>query len=336
MNPLASQGPAASGDRTHQRFQDKSGIRFLGQSAQFISLTKTIQKVGPRNCPTIILGETGTGKEMVAKQIHLHSPRYQKPFIPVNCGALSPTLFESQMFGHVKGAFTGAVENTIGFFKAADRGTIFLDEVGELSLDFQVKLLRVLEESHVTPVGSTQSHPVNVRVVCATNRNLVQMVKTGTFRADLYFRLNVMTVEVPPLRERKQDILILAQYFLERNSDFYMEPLKQLSPKAARLLCKYEWPGNVRELANVMERAYIMSDSNEITPASLPPSIFTNELLPVKTETFASLESVKKQHIILALQLTNGRKMATAKLLQVDSRTLANLIDRYNLHATYK
>ena len=312
--------------------------KVVGGSIAFQSILETVRVVAPRNCCVILNGETGTGKEMIARQIHEQSLRADKVFIPVDCTALSGHIFESQLFGHVKGAFTGAVSNTLGFFRAADRGTLFLDEIGEIELDLQAKLLRVLQESAVTPVGSTQRHPIDVRVVCATNRDLKQMVQEGTFRADLYFRLNVFKIELPALRERKEDVRILADHFLQKQAQLYNEPSKVLSEEALNILNGYHWPGNVRELANAIEHAYIACPNEVIGPASLPVDILTGDLLadrPVDNE-FLAFEEIQKRMIIRALQKSNGRKMAAAKLLKIDHRKLSRLVEEFGLQATWK
>jgi len=310
----------------------------IGGSPAFQSVLETIRIVAGRTCCVIIQGQTGTGKEMAARQIHALSERADKVFIPVDCTALSGTLFESQLFGHVKGAFTGAVCDTLGFFRAADGGTIFLDEIGEMEMDLQAKLLRVLQDGRVTPVGSTVSHPVDVRVLCATHRDLKQMVQKGTFRADLYFRLNVYKIELPPLRERKSDIRNLAEYFLRKQAELYQEPLRRLSEEAAAILEAYHWPGNVRELANAMEHAHIASRNLIIEPADLPMDILEGDLL---TETggedeFYPFRQIQKRMIALALKKSRGRKMAAARLLGIDHRKLARLVEEFGLEVTWK
>ncbi len=310
----------------------------IGGSPAFQSVLETIRIVAGRTCCVIIQGQTGTGKEMAARQIHALSERADKVFIPVDCTALSGTLFESQLFGHVKGAFTGAVCDTLGFFRAADGGTIFLDEIGEMEMDLQAKLLRVLQDGRITPVGSTVSHPVDVRVLCATHRDLKQMVQKGTFRADLYFRLNVYKIELPPLRERKSDIRNLAEYFLRKQAELYQEPLRRLSEEAAAILEAYHWPGNVRELANAMEHAHIASRNLIIEPADLPMDILEGDLL---TETggedeFYPFRQIQKRMIALALKKSRGRKMAAARLLGIDHRKLARLVEEFGLEVTWK
>jgi len=307
-------------------------IKFVGRSGAFRSLSETIEMVAQRNSSVIISGETGTGKEMVARQIHERSLRAREGFVPVDCTALNGNLLESQLFGHVKGSFTGAISDTVGFFRAADGGTIFLDEIGELELDLQAKLLRVLQESSVTPVGSTKSYPVDVRVVCATNRDLKQMIHEGKFRADLYFRLNIVTLEVPALRERNDDIILLVNHFLKKQADLYDEPVKSLLPETEQILRQYNWPGNVRELANVSEHAHITSRSNVITPSDLPSDVLTGDLVQaMKQDEFMSFRQLQRQLVIRAMQKANGRKMATAKLLEIDHRKLDRLVEQFEL-----
>jgi transcriptional regulator with PAS, ATPase and Fis domain len=311
--------------------------KLVGKSIAFQSVLETVQIVSPRNCCVIINGETGTGKEMVARQIHARSLRAREVFIPVDCTALCGHIFESQLFGHAKGAFTGAVSETLGFFRAADKGTIFLDEIGEIELDLQAKLLRVLQESRVTSVGSTVSHPIDVRVICATNRDLKQMVQEGTFRADLYFRLNVFKLELPPLRERQEDIPVLSQHFLDKQARLYDEPSKQLSGESLQILNAYHWPGNIRELANAMEYAYISSKAEIIEPTALPEDILCGDLLAGDSdEAFMDFEEMQKRMIIRALHKTRGRKMAAAKLLKIDHRKFSRLVDEFGLAPTWK
>jgi len=310
---------------------------FVGQSGAFQSIIETIETVALRESSVIIVGETGTGKEMVARQIHARSRRAGQGFVPVDCTALSDNILESQLFGHVRGSFTGAVRDTLGFFRAADGGTIFLDEISELGLDLQAKLLRVLQESSVTPVGSTKSHRVDFRVICATNRDLKQMIREGTFRPDLYFRLNIVTLEVPPLRDRSEDILLIADYFLEKQASLYNEQVKKLSPETRQILRSYDWPGNVRELANVIEHAHITSLTNVINPSELPSDILTGDIvLAMQRKEFLSFKQLQKQLVIRALQKTNGRKMAAAKLLEIDHRKLDRLVEQFNLQPNWK
>ena len=309
---------------------------FVGESAAFRAIIKNINTVAARQCPVVLVGETGTGKEIVARQIHARSCRSDKIFIPVDCTSLSGQLFESQLFGHMKGSFTGAISDTLGFFRAANSGTIFLDEIGEMAVELQAKLLRVLQECTVVPVGSTKSYPVDVRVICATNKDLKQVVLDGKFRSDLYFRLNVVQIDLPPLRDRKDDVIILSKYFLERQARLYDEPSKLLSDRTLKVLLEYDWPGNVRELANVMEHAYILSESSVIEPSALPSDVLTGGLLAIQDEGFPTMDKVKKRLIVRALEVAKGRKMAAAELLGIDHRKLARLIKKYNLQPTWK
>jgi len=308
-----------------------SDLPFIGSSNAFNSILDTIKAIASRKCPVIITGETGVGKEMVARRIHLCSNRSSHVFVPVDCSTLTGQLFESQLFGHVKGAFTGAFENTLGFFRAANKGTIFLDEISEIPVELQAKLLRVLQENIVTPLGSTKSYSLDVRVLCATNRDLLQIVREKKFRSDLYYRLNVVNLEVPPLRERKEDIIPLAKYFLAQQSQFYCEPAKFLSPKVLRFLISYSWPGNVRELANAMERAYILSPFREIRTLSLPPEIITSDPYTHPEATLPTIDAAQRRLITEALEFTGGRKMAAARILGIERRRLNRLIQRLNV-----
>ncbi len=307
------------------------GKMLLGESPAFVSIMDTIEAVASRQCSMIIVGETGVGKEMVAQKIHACSSRSDKVFVPVDCTTLTGQLFERQLFGHAKGAFTGAVNDTLGFFRAADGGTIFLDEISEIPLGLQAKLLRVLQESTVTPIGSIKSYPIDVRVLCATNRGLHQAIEDGKFRSDLYYRLNVVTIEVPPLRKRREDILPLAEYFLVQQSAFYNEPAKFLNDGVKKLLENYSWPGNVRQLANVMERAYVLTASDEITPAALPAEIIVAPASDGDELRLPTLNEAKRKLIIQTLVATNGRKMAAAKMLGLERRRLNRMIEKLNI-----
>ena len=304
----------------------------IGASDAFTSLLEMIQSIAHRRCCVTITGETGTGKEMVARKIHLHSDRADMPFVPVDCTTLTGQLFESQLFGHVKGAFTGAINDTLGFFRAADQGTIFLDEISEIPLELQAKLLRVLQEGMVTPVGSTQAYPVDVRVLCATNRDLRKMVADNEFRADLYYRVNVVNLEIPPLRQRSEDILPLANHFLANLADFYDEPAKKLSPRTEEMLLGYRWPGNVREIANAMERCYVLTESNVIEPATLPAEILMSSYAGATADSpLPTLNAAKERLITEALKVTGGKKVAAARILGIDRRRLNRLIEKLNI-----
>jgi len=325
--PLTNKRLWSSAFNRSRRVQDE----FVVQSPALTSILETVKVIAARKSPVIITGETGVGKEMVARRIHYAGDRADRVFVPVDCATLTGQLFESQLFGHVRGAFTGAIDNTLGFFRAADGGTIFLDEVSEIPVELQAKLLRVLQESSVTPLGSTKPHPIDVRVVSATSRNLHEMVEEGTFRADLYYRLNVVNLEIPPLRRRKADILPLAEYFLTNQAAFYGEPPKVLSPTAKNLLINYAWPGNVRELANAMERAYILTPGRQIQPAALPFEIIIVDSPSYPKNELPTLDEVKRKIITQTLEFTKGRKLAAARILGVERRRLNRLIDKLNI-----
>ncbi|MCK4887282.1 MAG: sigma-54-dependent Fis family transcriptional regulator [Planctomycetes bacterium] len=304
---------------------------FIGQSPAFNSIIEMIGAIATRKCSIIITGETGVGKEMVAREIHDASDRARKVFIPVDCTTLTGQLFESQLFGHAKGAFTGALDDTLGFFRAADGGTIFLDEISEIPLELQAKLLRVLQQSTVTPIGSTKSYPIDVRVVCASNCDLREMVNNKKFRADLFYRLNVVTLEVPPLRQRKDDILPLAKHFLANQAIFYGESEKKLSKQTEELLLNYSWPGNVRELANAIERAYVLTQAQQIESSALPFEIIIADTPQYPKHEMPTLNEVKRKLVIQTLEFTKGRKLATAKILGIERRSLNRLIEKLNI-----
>jgi DNA-binding NtrC family response regulator len=309
----------------------KNITAFIGKSPAFNSILQMVDAIAARKCSVIITGETGVGKEMVARQIHVAGDRADKVFVPVDCTTLTGQLFESQLFGHIKGAFTGAIDSTIGFFRAANGGTIFLDEISEIPLELQAKLLRVLQEESITPLGSAKEYHIDVRVLCSTSKNLQDMVKEGSFRADLYYRLNVVTLEVPPLRERREDILPLAEFFLANQSSFYNEPDKVLTDQAGRLLLNYSWPGNIRQLANAIERAYVLTIGKEIQSIALPFEIIVSESEQYPKNELPTLNEVKRNIIIRTLEYTRGRKLAAAKILGIERRQLNRLIEKLNI-----
>ncbi len=246
---------------------------FLGSGAAAQQIRRRAKAVGRRVCTVLVRGETGSGKELVARQIHARSARAKRPFVPVDCTAFSSTLFESQFFGHVKGAFAGAAGAALGFFRAADGGTLFLDEIGELPLPIQAKLLRCIQDRAVVPLGAVDSIPVDVRLIAATHRDLAQMVEQGQFREDLYSRLNVVCVDVPPLRERRTDVAALAEHFLAQIAELHKKPKKVLSSEVVAVLETYDWPGNVRELENAIEHACAFCTEKVIRPSDLPEGI---------------------------------------------------------------
>jgi transcriptional regulator with PAS, ATPase and Fis domain len=290
---------------------------------------QTALDLAPRRSTVMILGETGSGKEILARYIHGNSPRAQKPFIPVDCSSLSDTLFESELFGHVKGAFTGATRDSLGFIRAADGGTLFLDEIGELTLHLQAKLLRVLQEKCVIPVGDFRARPVDIRVISATNKQLDGMVREGAFRQDLFFRLNVVVLKLPPLRERQADIIPLAEHFLKTQAELYGESVKHLAPQTITLLQEYGWPGNVRELANVMEHAHVIASGSQVTLDDLPPRL--QAAGGMDTPEDLSLQDIERCTIAKALKKMSFNKAAAARLLGINIQRLNRRIVRLNI-----
>ena len=300
--------------------------RIVGNSSAIGVVRDIATSIAPRRSTVMLLGETGTGKEMLARHIHQQSERANRPFVPVDCSSMTETLFESQLFGHVRGAFTGAVRESLGFVRAADGGTLFIDEVGELSVLLQAKLLRVLQERCVVPVGDTKPRPVDVRVICATHRDLAAMVRQRTFREDLYFRLNVVVLHVPPLRERPDDVVPLAQHFLAVQADLYGESTKTLSRDAAELLRQYPWPGNVRELANVIEHAHVLASSGIIQPTDLPERLRQLADSGISTLSDLRLIDVERRTIAEALARTKFCKAAASRLLGINIQRLSRRI----------
>ena len=310
----------------------------LGKSEAIERVFATVGKVADYKTTVLIHGESGTGKELVARALHQGSGRRDKPFVPLNCGAIPETLLESELFGHKKGAFTDAHADKPGLFAEADQGTLFLDEIGELPLGLQVKLLRVLQEGRVRPVGATRDHEVDVRVIAATVRDLEREVEEGRFREDLYYRLNVLQINVPPLRDRRDDIMLLAEHFIERNNGRLGTKIRDVDQKARKLLLNYPWPGNVRELENTVERAVVLSESDVIGVGDLPErmrepadpiaaSLASGELSIKKTARFMEETLIRR-----ALEKTGGNRTAAAKLLEISHRALLYKIKDYGIH----
>ncbi|MCC6421872.1 MAG: sigma 54-interacting transcriptional regulator [Phycisphaerales bacterium] len=293
------------------------------------ALTARAEQVAPRKATILIQGETGCGKEMLARHIWASSRRAHRPFIPVDCSTLNDHLIESELFGHVRGAFTGATQDTLGLIRSGNGGTVFLDEIGELPLPQQAKLLRVLQERTVLPVGSTKRFPVDVRFMAATNRPLIEMVHQGTFRADLYYRLNVINLRVPALRQRPLDIVPLARHFIDQQAALYDEPPCILSASAAEALRAWHWPGNVRELSNIIEQMHILCSGRAIELDDLPPHFHSGP--PVSTSDGLRLEDVERRTIIEALHRTNYCKAAAGRLLNLNIQRLNRRIVRLNI-----
>ena len=303
----------------------------VGNSAIIRRLLELVDRVAPRDTTVMVLGESGTGKELVARALHQKSPRRERPFIAVNCAALTETLFESELFGHEKGAFTGAIALKRGRFELAQGGTIFLDEVGELAPSLQAKLLRVLQQREFERVGGTTAHPLDVRVVAATNRDLTEDVRSGKFREDLYHRLNVVTLQSPPLRDRREDIPLLAQYFLERSAVRCKRHVTGVSSEAEEMLLQYGWPGNVRELENAMERAVVLGVSDLVLPEDLPEALLESSPRDANARYHMSVGNAKREAILDAYAQGNGDYKQAAKLLGLHPNYLLRLVRNMGL-----
>jgi DNA-binding NtrC family response regulator len=304
----------------------------IGLSVKMQRVYRLIEKVSQHNYPVLILGESGTGKEIVASSIHFLGPRKQKPFVPVESSALAPSLIESELFGHVKGAFTGAQQNKQGLLETAGEGTLFLDEIGEMPVDLQTKLLRALQEHEIKPVGSNSRLPLRARIIAATNRDLETAIRNGTFRQDLYFRLNVVQIKIPPLRERKTDIPLLANAFLEKFADPDSAPRK-LSEEALRCLMAYDWPGNVRELENAIERAVALGTGPNLQLNDLPSNLqYGANTRPQDDDKFVPLDTMERRAIFRALQESGGDKVVAARMLGIGKTTLYRKLKYYETH----
>jgi len=315
-----------------ERIRSKHGFGgIVGAAPEMEKLYRMIAKAAQSNHSVLILGESGTGKELVARSIHFSGPLRDKPFIPVDCGSLVPTLIESELFGYVKGAFTGAVQAKDGLLTMAEGGTVFFDEIGEMPVDLQAKLLRAIQEKEIRPVGSNRRIAINVRILAATNHDLKQGVSQGTFRRDLYFRLNVLSLKIPPLRERRQDIPLLSGYFLDRMSrDCGRERL--LNDAAMKLLLAYDWPGNVRELENCLERACALNSGPEIQATDLPGAISGNGHMTANKSGSAKIvpmSELEKQTILRTIMQLNGDKLLAARLLGIGKTTLYRKLKEY-------
>ncbi|HWR82987.1 MAG TPA: sigma-54 dependent transcriptional regulator [Candidatus Deferrimicrobium sp.] len=317
-----------------QLADDHSFDNFIGVSESVVMLKKLAERVAVSDATVLIRGESGTGKDLIAKAIHHHSPRSAGPFVTINCAALPETLLESELFGHRKGAFTGAIKDKDGLFMVADEGTFFLDEVGNTSTAIQMKLLRVLEDKKITPVGDTKPLDVDVRLLAATNSDLEEEVKMGRFRTDLYYRLNVIPIYIPPLRERKEDIELLTRHFVAMYCGKLKVPAKEISGEAMKLLQAYPWPGNVRELENTIERAVLLNRSGNLDLPDFPEKLRHSEAIAIVTDAqpaTPTLESIEKAYIHYVMSQTEGKKAPAAKILGIDASTLYRKLERYNL-----
>ncbi len=305
----------------------------VGKSDSIVKVMDIVRRVSVSESTVLITGESGTGKELLAAQIHNFSYRRNAPFVVVDCGALVETLFESELFGHVRGSFTGAHETKHGRFEVADGGTIFLDEISNISLNIQAKLLRAIQEREITRIGSTQPLKVDVRIIAATNENLAECVQAGKFREDLFYRLSVVPIHLPPLRERREDIPDLLEHFILKSNKKARKTIRQISPEARKALLEYEWPGNIRELENTIERAVVLSESDQIDLTGLLYHGIGSNLSFLKPTggQHKSMEQMEQEYIQLVLQANHGNRSKTAQILGIDRKTLLAKIKKYNL-----
>jgi DNA-binding NtrC family response regulator len=313
--------------------RDRSS-RPLGASKSWLEALNVAELVANTDSTVLLQGESGTGKEVVARYIHDQSGRASKPFLSINCGALPENLLESELFGHVKGSFTGATRDKEGLFFAAGEGTFFLDEIGETTPAIQVKLLRVLQQREVIPVGATEAKPVNARVIAATNRDLEDEITRGHFRSDLFYRLNVVSIVLPPLRERPDDIPVLAEAFLKRAAEAHNEEPRSLQPEALEAMERYNWPGNVRELENALERAAILTKGRAIPLSALPEKVGERRSDPLVTgapQPNPTLDTIERAYILWVLENEGGNKPRAAEILGIDPSTLHRKLSRYEL-----
>jgi len=330
MLDTVKRAEAAVSDREDEKeseIDDLPPSEMIGSSAKMVEIYKTISLVAPTNATVLIEGETGTGKEMIARMIHNNSPRANQPFVPVDCGSIAPSLIESELFGAVKGAYTGADRDRMGVFEAANNGTVFLDEIGDLELGFQLNLLRFLQEKEIRPLGSARGKKVDVRVIAATNRDLQKMVEEGKFREDLWYRLNVVRVILPPLVDRRGDVPLLAHYFLKKYNERYGQQAK-LTALGLSVLENYSWPGNVRQLQHMMERLTILAPQGRIDEAAVREAIELTEPRETSSETLADTEADQIRRVLAA---TGGNKSRAAKILGIERKTLYRKLERMGL-----
>jgi len=324
-------------DKLHTRRIAQKGIRkpplahhgIIGESEAMRKVLSAIGKTASSSATILITGESGTGKEIVARAIHYSSPRASAPFVPINCGGIPETLLESELFGYVKGAFTGATESRAGFFQTAEGGTIFLDEISETGLSMQVKLLRILQDKEVFMVGARQSQKVDVRIIAVTNKDLLSLVKKGDFREDLYYRLNVITICIPPLRERVEDILLLTQHYTVKYAKEFGKPTPRFSENALQVLKSYYWPGNVRELENIIQRLVIMSEDEIIEVPDLPSLMRFSALRGMGTNR--TLAAVEAEYILSVLASVDNNKTRAAEILGIDRKTLREKLKKIKI-----
>jgi len=314
--------------KTHQGFAS-----LIGTSPKMQKVYRLILKVAHKRHPVLVMGESGTGKELVARAIHAYSPWQKKPFVPVDCGALTPALIESELFGHVRGAFTGATQSRLGLLATAQGGTVFLDEVAELPVELQSKLLRALQEREIKPIGSNERTRLDARIIAATNQDLEAAIRRGDFRKELFFRLDVVSIKIPPLRERKSDIPLLVHYFIERHSGSG-EKVSGISPDAMSRLMTYEWPGNVRELENCVQRALALGAGALIQVKDLPSNVLQPAGGAPASQEVATLKEQERRAILQALESTHGDRLRAARLLGIGKTTIYRKLREYGIEET--
>ena len=304
--------------------------QIVGNSQALKDIADLVHKVGPTGSTVLITGESGTGKELIARSIHQNSSRKEMPFVTVDCSTLVENLFESELFGHVKGSFTGATTTKHGRLELANGGTVFFDEIGNIGFNVQAKLLRAIQEREITKVGSTQAIHIDIRIIAATNQDLVQAVQSGTFREDLFYRLSVVPIQLPPLRDRKDDIESLAKYFLAKYNTKRCKSVKRISAGAMRILHNYDWPGNIRELENTIERAVVLTENEMIEPEDISTYSLSTQIEGMKEK---SLADVEKEHIIKTLDNYEGHKLNASKALGIDRKTLRLKMKKYGIES---
>ena len=328
---VEKQALAAENRLLREQVKTRQGFaNLIGTSPKMQKVYRLILKVAPKRHPVLIVGESGTGKELVARAIHTYSPWHMKPFVPVDCGALTPTLIESELFGHVRGAFTGATQSRVGLLAAAQGGTVFLDEVAELPVDLQAKMLRALQEREIKPIGSNERTRLDARVIAATNQDLQTAVRRGDFRKELYFRLDVVSIKIPPLRERKSDIPALVHYFLERYGGGESR-VAGISYEAMTRLMSYDWPGNVREVENCVQRALALGSGSVIQMKDLPSNLLHYVKDGTQDQETPTLKQLERRAILQALEATHGDRLRAAKQLGIGKTTIYRKIKEYGL-----
>jgi len=328
---VEKQALAAENRLLREQVKTRQGFaNLIGTSSKMQKVYRLILKVAPKRHPVLIVGESGTGKELVARAIHTYGPWHMKPFVPVDCGALTPTLIESELFGHVRGAFTGATQSRLGLLATAQGGTVFLDEVAELPIDLQAKMLRALQEREIKPIGSNERTHLDARIIAATNQELQAAVRRGDFRKELYFRLDVVSIKIPPLRERKSDILALVHYFLDRYGGGESR-VASISYEAMTRLMSYDWPGNVRELENCIQRALALGSGSVIQMKDLPSNLLHQVKDGTQDQETSTLKELERRAILQALEATHGDRLRAAQRLGIGKTTIYRKIKEYGI-----